>query len=292
MPTIQTLKPGDEEALEAFLVQHASTSMFLRSNSRAVGLQDNGERFQGTYVAAIDSGQIIAVAAHYWNGMVIPQAPVYLEEVVKAAVTQSGRMISGISGSANQVEVTRDILGLLETQICLAEREILFSLSLSNLNIPGALTNGEVLCRLPKSSELQLLGDWCAAFCIEALGQTKTPKLLSECQQTVQRRQADKVHFCLIKQQKPVSYCTFNAQLPDIVQIGGVWTPPKKRGNGYAKCVVAGALLHARSTGVTQAILFTRKNNIAAQSAYQAIGFVPTGEEYGLLLLQEAVASR
>lgn len=91
--------------------------------------------------------------------------------------------------------------------------------------------------------------------------------MLSDCQQTVQRRQADKVHFCLIKEQQPVSYCIFNAQLPDIVQIGGVFTPLSARGNGYAKCVVAGSLLHARSIGVTQAILFTRKNNIAAQSA-------------------------
>lgn len=145
---------------------------------------------------------------------------------------------------------------------------------------------------MPESCELQLLGDWCAAFCVEALEQPKTAKLLSECQQTVQRRQADKVHFCLIKKDKPVSYCTFNAQLPDIVQIGGVWTPPNMRGNGYAKCVVAGALLHARSIGVTQAILFTQKNNMAAQSAYQAIGFVPTEEEYGLLLLHDAVAGR
>lgn len=38
MPTIQILKPGDEKALEAFLIQHANTSMFLRSNSRAAGL--------------------------------------------------------------------------------------------------------------------------------------------------------------------------------------------------------------------------------------------------------------
>ncbi len=132
--------------------------------------------------------------------------------------------------------------------------------------------HGEVLCRLPKSSELKLLGEWCAAFCVEALGQVETLKLLSECQQTVQRRQVDKVHFCLIKEHKPVSYYTFNAQLLDIVQIGGVWTPPNIGGNGYAKCVVAGTLLHARSIGVKQAILFTPKNNIAAQSAYEVIG--------------------
>lgn len=287
MPTIHTLKPGDEEALEAFLVQHASTSMFLRSNSRAVGLQDNGERFEGTYVAAYEDGQIIAVAAHYWNGMVIPQAPVYLKEVVQAAVTQSGRTISGISGHANQVETATDILGLQEKQISLAGREILFSLSLCDLNVPNALLTGEVLCRLPEPVELELLSKWCSAYTVETLGQTETPKLLCECRQIIERRQLDEAHFCLIKEKQPVAYCTFNAQLPDIVQIGGVWTPPNMRGNGYAKCIVAGALLHARSCGVEQAILFTGKNNIAAQSVYRAIGFVPTGEEYGLLLLRD-----
>ena len=292
MPTIQTLKPGDEEALEAFLVKHASTSMFLRSNSRAVGLLDKGERFQGTYVAAIEDEKIVAVAAHYWNGMVIPQAPVYLKEVVQAAVAQSGRMISGITGPGNQVEAATDILGLREKQISLDGREILFSLTLCDLKVPDALTTGEVMCRLPLPAELELLGNWCAAYTVETLGQAETPKLQHECHQTVENRQLDKVHFCLVKEQQPLAYCTFNAQLPDIVQIGGVWTPHNLRGNGYAKCVVAGALLQARSVGVKRAILFTQKNNTAAQSVYKAIGFEPTGEEYGLLLLQDAVAGR
>ncbi|MBW4508039.1 MAG: GNAT family N-acetyltransferase [Scytonematopsis contorta HA4267-MV1] len=291
MPTIQTLKPGDEEALEAFLAQHASTSMFLRSNLRAVGLLDNGERFQGTYVAAIEDEKIIAVAAHYWNGMVIPQAPVYLKEVVQAAVLQSGRMISGITGAGKQVEAATDILGLRDKQISLDEREVLFSLTLCDLKVPDALTTGEVICRLPLPVELELLGNWCAAYTVEALGKADTPKLLHECRRTVENRQLDKAHFCLVKEQQPLAYCTFNAQLPDVVQIGGVWTPPNLRGNGYAKSVVAGALLHARSVGVKQAILFTQRNNIAAQSVYRAIGFEATGEEYGLLLLQNPVAS-
>lgn len=287
MPTIRILKPGDEEVLESFLIQHASTSMFLRSNSRAAGLLDNGERFQGTYAAAFEGEQIIAVAAHYWNGMVVVQAPVYLEEVVRASVILERRAIYGICGPASQVEHTRDILGLRETKASLAESEILFSLSLCDLKIPNSLATGAVECRLPNLSELGLLGKWCAAYAVETLGKVETPELLSEYRQTVEQRQADKTHFCLIKEQQPVAYCVFNAQLPDIVQIGGVWTPKEMRGNGYAKCVVAGALLLARSVGVTQAILFTSKTNLAAQSVYTAIGFQPTGEEYGLLLFQD-----
>nr|WP_274517504.1 GNAT family N-acetyltransferase [Fortiea contorta] len=77
------------------------------------------------------------------------------------------------------------------------------------------------------------------------------------------------------------------ARLPDIVQIGGVWTPPALRGKGYAKSVVAGSLLAAKTQGVERAILFTNRQNSAAQAAYRGIGFHPTGEEFGLVLFAE-----
>ena len=62
----------------------------------------------------------------------------------------------------------------------------------------------------------------------------------------------------------------FNARLPDIAQVGGVWTPPHARGRGYARCVVAGSLLHARTQGVSRALLFTMESNVAAMRAYEA----------------------
>lgn len=40
---IRPLGPGDEPALEAFLVRHADFSMFLRSNSHAAGLAYEGK---------------------------------------------------------------------------------------------------------------------------------------------------------------------------------------------------------------------------------------------------------
>jgi uncharacterized protein len=60
--------------------------------------------------------------------------------------------------------------------------------------------------------------------------------------------------------------------------------PPALRGNGYGKSVVAGSLLEARSQGVERAILFTNRENLAAQAADRGIGFRATGEEFGLVL--------
>jgi len=83
---------------------------------------------------------------------------------------------------------------------------------------------------------------------------------------------------------RPVAYSVFNAMLPDIVQIGGVWTPPECRGRGYARSVVAGSLVAARTQGVARAVLFADPLNAAARAAYLSIGFAIVGD-YGLVLL-------
>ncbi|MEH2276185.1 MAG: GNAT family N-acetyltransferase [Nostoc sp.] len=290
MPTLRTLQPGDEVSLEAFLLQHTDTSMFLRSNWRAAGLLDQGARFQGTYIAVYIDETIVAVAAHYWNGMIIVQAPVHLLEVVQAVVAQSGRAISGISGPAAQVEATKSILGLSNRPTQLNEPEILFSLTLRDLQIPQALASAKVQCRLPHAEELELLTEWCAAYNVETLGKTDTSSLRPACRLVIEARQSTAMHWVLVAEDTLVSYSAFNASLPDIVQIGGVWTPPALRGKGYAKSVVAGSLLYARSLLVKRAILFTGDNNQAAQAVYRGIGFLPIGDKYGLVLFEETQA--
>jgi len=154
--------------------------------------------------------------------------------------------------------------------------------------VPSALASGKVQCRLPHTQELELLSQWCVAYNVETLGQLETPDLLPTCRQEIAARQTTARQWVLVAEDTPVAYTAFNARLPDIVQIGGVWTPPPFRGKGYAKCVVAGSLLEARSHGVKRAILFTNRDNYAAQAAYQGIGFRPTGEEFGLLLFQKS----
>ena len=52
--------------------------------------------------------------------------------------------------------------------------------------------------------------------------------------------------------------------------------------------MLAGSLLAGKSQGVYQALLFTSKNNLAAQAVYRGIGFQETGEEYGLLLFKDS----
>ena len=73
----------------------------------------------------------------------------------------------------------------------------------------------------------------------------------------------------------------FNMVLDEAVQVGGVYTPPDRRGKGYARRVVGGHLLEARARGAKQAVLFAASE--AAAAAYLAIGFQPVGA-YALVM--------
>src|SRR5688572_31269629 len=105
---IRLLVPGDEAALERFLIRHADSSLFLRSNSRAAGLVDRGEPLQATYAAAWRDNEIVAVAAHCWNDNLLLQAPVDVAPVTRAAVSRSGRPVQGLLGPWDQIVTARD----------------------------------------------------------------------------------------------------------------------------------------------------------------------------------------
>ena len=277
---IRALGAGDEPALEAFLIRHADFSMFLRSNSRAAGLVYDGQPLQALYVALFDGGDIVAVAAHCWNNVLLVQAPVDVAAVARAAVEQSRRPVAGLSGPADQVLAARSALGLDDRPAPKFGREELFALDLKELLVPTPLADGRWTCRRPRSDELELLVDWRVDFSREALQFPDSPTLRNECEQElrlVHERGSDWV----LEDGGLVSYSAFNARLPDIVQIGGVWTPLELRGRGYGRAVVAGSLLEVRELGVQRAVLFAERED--AKRAYRGIGFRVVGE-YGLVL--------
>ncbi len=262
---IRILRSGDEAALESFLAPRADTSMFLRSNARRAGLKDQGRPLQATYAAAFGPEGISAVAAHCWNGFLLVQAPEQLREVTRAALSASGRALKGISGPADQP---------------LDDAELLYSLDLSRLRVPPLLST--LTFRRPRDADLPGLILWREQYLVETGLAAPGPDLHAAARSGIELLQAQGDQWLLEDAGAPVSYTAFNARLPDVVQVGGVWTPPGRRGRGYARCAVAGSLLEARAGGARRAILFT--GSAQAARAYEALGFERSGD-YGLLIL-------
>lgn len=283
---IRSLGPADMEALEAFLAPRLESSMFLIGNLRAVGLQDHGAPYEGTYVAAYEQGQMVAVVAHYWNRSLVLQAPVHVGPLCKAAAVASGRPVRGFIGPAAQVEQAMAALDVPAANAQLDERETLYGLSLSALRVPEPLARGQVRGRRAGPGDVELVTEWRVAFSLESLGDEDTPTLWDQVRASVRRGVSEGRIWLLEAGGLPVSTSGFNAAIREAVQIGGVWTPPALRGRGYGRAVVAASLLDARAEGVGRAVLFTGLDNLPARRAYAALGFQPLGD-YRLVLLRQ-----
>jgi predicted GNAT family acetyltransferase len=272
-PTIRILRPGDEAAVEAFLLPRVEASMFLIGNLRSRGFTDSGQAYEGTYAGAFEAGRIVGIVAHYWNQVLVFQASAHLEALWRAAIRTSGRPIGGLIGPSDQVDVVKETLDVAESNLQMDETEKLYSLKLDELIVPGDLDSGVVQGRRMEPQDLELLTRWRVAYALEALGEEDTPRLRERTRASMERSLKEQRTWVLEHRGEPVACSSFNTAIKEAVQIGGVWTPPELRSRGYGRAVVAASLLDARAEGVTTAILFTPEDNIPAQKAYEALGF-------------------
>lgn len=289
MSSIKILVPGDEAALLEFLQQYPESSLFLQSNLLRSGLLDQGGYYQVTYAATVVDDCIKGVASLTGNGMILLQAPVGAAATARTVVTHTGRSIKGIVGPWQQVAQVGKALGLIEFQATVISREFLFSLDLKYLIVPEVLSAHQIECRRATFDDLDLLTTWHIAFRVEAFGEKVSSNLEEEARYDLEQTLADKRAWLLLSESKPVSMTTFNAELPNWVQIGGVYTLPEYRTRGFARAVVAASLIEAKKRGVTHAVLFTGQNNHAAQAAYRRLGFRYIGD-FGLVLFPNPVS--
>ena len=280
---LRLLTPLDEPLLEEFLASHRDSSMFLRGNLRRAGLAYEGKPFQAIFAAAFQGGRLIGVAAHCWNGMVLVQAPEHTGEVTVACVEASRMKVTGFSGPLDQVHRARAALGLAEADTALDGDEWLYALDLSELVVPAALTSGAIVCRPPRPEERDTLCAWRLAYDIETLGATDSDEQRRSSAEFLDAQIAAGDAWVAVANGALVSLSAFNATLPDIVQLGGIYTPPDLRGRGYARAAVAASLVVARERGASRAVLFT--GNPSAARSYEAVGFRRVGD-YALVLLR------
>ena len=91
-----------------------------------------------------------------------------------------------------------------------------------------------------------------------------------------QRATEEGTHRVLMADGRALAMTGFNSRVPEMVQIGGVYTPPGLRGRGHARRAVALDLLAARQGGATGATLFSASE--PASRAYAALGFRRIGD--------------
>ncbi|NIZ02594.1 GNAT family N-acetyltransferase [Thalassospira lucentensis] len=284
------LHDADLDAANAFLANHAATSMILRGNLRTAGIERRRHPLSGTYFGEVaKDGSISAIVAIFGNGNVFVQSGDHAtipRNLTAAFLADTVQPIAGVLGDADQALDMIDQLGLKDAKFSLNASDVLYRLDLSDLIVPVNVRSDSFQMVDAERLDRRTLLGWLRDYEIEALGAQDTPALDSKIASRVVNALDARCMWGLIVDGKPVSLSGFNAQLPDVVQVGPVWTPPAERSNGYARILVAKTLLAARSNGVQRAILST--DSEAAAKAYEALGFTKIGR-YRLAFLESPV---
>jgi RimJ/RimL family protein N-acetyltransferase len=279
------LSSKDEAELESFLRSYPETSMFLRSNLRNSGIEyQSNTPYHGEYFAYCNSfNEIQGIIAHYWNGNIMMQCPdlTVLKELFLYARPHFTRPICGILGDERQAQIVIDLLEITPSSFALNAVDGLYQLLLSEMMVPNSFYQ----LKKAKYCAPDILKKWLTDYHIEALGaDLNSPSSVESINNAIEEASNRDDLWTLEHKGLPRSLCGFNASLPDIVQIGPVWTPLEYRNQHYARTVVALCLQKAQKNGVKQAILFT--NNLAAERAYFSIGFKKIGQ-YRLAILKD-----
>ncbi len=270
------VESGDRDALIAFMSANAPFLMFPLTNMIRYGLGGKHPRGMKAWVAK-DGAEITDVLTISAEGIVFPWCP--SGDWVAVADVLKGRQIKGFIGEKNQVTALRRVTGLTR-QAALDVTEPSFALTIADLMMPNI--DGFSLHPLT-ASPLDLLVHWRADYQVETLA-TSVDQAQSRAAREIKAYIQANSHRVLVHDETPVAMTGFNAQMPDIVQIGGVYTPPEWRSRGFARVALAMHLMETSLDGVTKAVLSAA--NEAAARAYAALGFERTGN-FAVALYEE-----
>ncbi len=259
---------ADRPAIEAFLNSRAVTSMFPLSNLALHGMDGEHGRSMSFWLVEDDDG-LTDIIASTRDGMVMPSCDTAPWDAAGSAL--AGTDVIGVIGAKNQARPLIAALGLEGVTTELDEDEPQFILSLSDLTVPEG--QGELL-PLSQVDRAEMV-NWRRLYSEEALGMPPE-KAAEKAEMDISGYIEADSHRVLMGLDGPLSMTGFNAQMPQIVQIGGVCTPIALRGHGHARRAVALHLEEARLSGVELATLFA--SGTAAVRAYEAIGFRRFGE--------------
>lgn len=265
---IRRATEADGPAIVTFLRNHIESSMFPLANLADHGLRRNHPNAQRIWIE-MDGHDVTGVIALTEAGSLLPQFPPHRVDLFAAAV--DGERIAMILGEADQVNALHTALGLTMAPLRALSVEPHFSLDLSDLIVP----EGEGVLAPLSAAPAQLLVDWRVAYEVETFG-GEPSALRADAARQIARWTAEDSHRVLMSKGLPLAMTGFNARLPDIIQVGGVWTPLELRRNGHARRAVALHLSEARKAGVSRAVLFAASE--PAARAYRAIGFRQIGE--------------
>jgi len=278
------LEEGDKGILNVFLKPHTPYVFSPREMLRE-GLRFDGRAHTADFFGAFEENNIIGILTHSWLGSVQVFAvnPAAIPELAKAFQDHRAsqpRAIECFLGPWKNVEFFLSCCGV-NAQSLLHEgkkKSRLLSLDLAQLKFPKARGNSDVIVRRARADDLEYLAKGRHDFFVEVNGAEAGQETFDKARNEMFRRIEERNIFVLEEKDRLISFCGVGGNVDGWTEVGPVWTPPEKRGRGYAKAIVSGALDMARREGLKHAVLFVIRPD--AEKVYRDVGFAEIGEWY------------
>ena len=133
--------------------------------------------------------------------------------------------------------------------------------------------------RWAEPADRETLIAWIIAFEREALGIAEPDRLEREAWagRVIQRTEHGGMGIWE-DQGQPMCFAGYNGRTPHGARIGPVYTPPERRGHGYASACTAAVSQYLLDQGAERCFLHTDLANPTSNKIYQAIGYRWVGE--------------
>ena len=226
------------------------------------------------YLAAVSrSGQVIAAAVMTppWNLVLSCVEDV---DALTALADDLHDVGVAVPGTTSAVDSARQFARVwceargMTSRLVMAERIYRLERVVPPVGVPGR-------ARVATEADRDLLIAWVDAFIGEALeprGPEEATALVDRAFRTGSRT------WYLWEDGEPVSVAAAGGPTPNGIRIGPVYTPPGRRGHGYASAVTAHASQTELDKGRQFIFLFTNLANPTSNKIYQQIGYEPVIE--------------
>ncbi|KIT17097.1 GNAT family N-acetyltransferase [Jannaschia aquimarina] len=272
------LEPRHRDEIETFLRGRITEAMFPLANLSRYGMEGGHPRAMTFWAGDPAAPDALLGLSDECMAM-----PVWPDGTDPRPFAQhlTGRDLMGATGATHAVRPVIEACGLIGAPAHLDADEPQFLLSLDRLDVPDG--PGRLV---PLDADRQAAERWRLAYLRELHLGEGTPE---DAAKDIDRWIEADSHRLLIDDGRPLALTGFNAALPDIVQVGGVYVPSEMRGRRLGGRAVALHLAEAREQGVRQATLFAASET--AVRCYARLGFERIGT-YTLLLFDGKQVAR
>jgi len=233
-------------------------------------LEDSSQYAGPPYLAAVIHGERVvgaAIRTPPWRLVLsMVDHPGAVHQLVQDL---AGEPLPGVVGPAEPVHhFAASWAATTEARVRLSRHERSFRLTrvIAPRPAPGATV-------VAGPEHVDVLRAWAKAFHDEALPGGPA----QDYQQMAERwaRRVGRTAYLWLDGGEPVSLACVGGPTPNGIRVGPVYTPPDRRGRGYASNVVAAASQAQLDAGRRFVFLFTDLANPTANRIYQDIGYEP-----------------